>query len=1038
MRGSIGADATMEFKILGPPEVIIAGRQKVAVAPKLWCVLASLLMAPNISLSAEILIDHLWDDEPPAQARSTLRSYIWRIARLLSQASEKVVRISRQGQGYTLAIDPLTVDLHRFRSLRKQSDGLAESGETGQAVHLLREAEGIWRGSALAGVPGDWIGRMRVSLEEERRLATWRRVDLELVLGRHAELIAELSDLTQRYPMDTELARHWMTALYRAGRQVDALVAYRKIRARHEAEGLDLDPVLARLYEQVLRHDQELAVPPVHRRADREPADTVPSVPEDFVGRTEEIRLLTADPGEKKRPILRVIEGMGGAGKTVLAVQAARMVAERYQDARVYINLRAHDPAREALEPSEALADLLGMLGVPAKHIPGGLAARTELWRAELVGRRAVLVLDDVADPGQIGPLLPVTGDCLILVTSRRHADWKAERSLTLGVLPDKEAAELFTRTATGVATREPGQVARVVTLCGGLPLAIRLAAGRLRSSDAGDLEDLIGELEGLNSGYGNGSELGNRIQSAFEASYRQLTPGEQHCLHYLSVSPCFDISVESAAILSGNTPAAARAALDALVSHHLVEETSPGRFVFHDLVRVFATGRSARADPGPQRSRAVGMLADHYLGTVTRLSAALHGHVPEAGTPEEVTAWLEAEWRNVLRVAEYCARNESERRCADLVHALADFMETNSHWDAALTAHQMALNGCRDTDDLPGAGRAALDLSLVSLRTGRGDAALRYATDAASAFEILGDLGGKASALDRTGVVHRNSARFREALAHHQEAMEMFRAADDSRGVARALLHAGTALSELGRYAEGMSYFSEALDIFQGSADLRGQATTLNNIGALQYEQGLHRDAVRCFQASHEIFRKIGGRQNLALLDHNMGQIYQYKENHGAAMSLYRKVLADYRAIGDLRHQARVLVDIGSVYHARGKFHEALAHYERAAAMGGQVGDRYLRTKALCGIAGAHHASGRPEVALKRYRQAVGLAAEIESPFLKAIALEGMAETVHRLRGAATARIYLREAYDIFAQIGSPRAGFVEMKLDTFRSALL
>lgn len=1017
--------------------MIIAGRRKVTVAPKLWCVLTSLLMTPKISLSADVLIDRLWGDEPPAKAKSTLRSYIWRIEQAISQADEPV-RIGRHGHGYALEIDPLTVDLHRFRSLRSQSDGLVESGETKHAAVLLRDAEDLWRGSPLAGVPGEWTARIRMSLSEELRLTTWRRIDLELTLGRHTQLVAELSDLSQRYPLDTELARHQMTALYRSGRQADALLAYREIRLRHQEEGLDLDPGLAKLHERVLRHDPELAISPPLRRAGREPVDTLPPVPGDFVGRAAEIQLLTAESGVGKYPILRVVEGLGGIGKTAVAARAARVAADRYPDARIYINLRTHDPACETLEAADALADLLGMVGVPAERIPGGLAARAELWRAELAGRRAVLIFDDAAGPGHIGPLLPDTGDCLILVTSRRHADWKAERSLTLGVLPDEDASALFGRVAQAMAAGEPGQVARAANLCGGHPLAIRLTAARLRSSDPDDLEDLIGELEELNAGYGDGGELDVRIQAAFEASCRQLSAEEQRCFHYLSVSPCLDVSGESAAILAGTSIATAQSVLAALANQHLVEETSPGRFAFHDLVRIFAARRAARAEPESQRRRAVGLLATHYQVTVTRLNAALHGHLPETDAPETAAAWLEAEFRNVLRVAEYCSRNERKRQCADLVHALADFMETSSHWHAALPAHQMALDGCREMDDLPGVARAALHLSLASLRTGHGDAALRYATDAANAFEALNDLGGQAAAFDRMGIIHRNAARFREALAHHQEALEIFRGEGDSRGAARALMHAGTALSELDRYTEGMSCFSRALGIFQDSGDLRGQATTLNNIGALQYDQGLHRDAVRSFQASHEIFRKIGGLQNLALLDHNMGQIHQYREDHSAAMSLYRKVLADYRSIGDLRHRARVLVDIGSVYQARGEYHEALAHHERANATGEQVGDRYLCVKAMCGIASAQHSLGRFEEALQRYEQAAGLATEIESPYLRATVLEGMAETAHRLHGTSAARIYLREARDIFAQIGSPRATLVEIKLNMLQSAEL
>jgi DNA-binding SARP family transcriptional activator/tetratricopeptide (TPR) repeat protein len=1037
----------IEFKILGPPEILVAGESGVAISPQLWCVLVSLLLTPNVPQPTEVLVDHLWGENPPSKAGTTVKSYVWRIERALSQAAGDAVYVSRRAHGYALDVDMHAVDLHRFRSLKRQSDAIAESGESRHAVMLLREAEALWRGGALAGLPGDWIGRVRGSLEEELRAATTRRIELELALGRHAELLAELSELAERYPLDEVLAGHRMIALFRAGRQADALRVYRETRALLVTEGVEPASGLARLHQRILQQDSELALTPVHQpEGSRErQRNTLPADIRDFVGRTEEMWLLTQKTESETSPMLWVIEGMGGVGKTSLAVHAGHAMAERYPDAQIYLPFRAHDQLRKALDPADALRDLLIMLGVPSKRVPDTLGARTELWRTELAARQALVIFDDVTGPDQVMSLLPEAGDCLIIVTSRRrHPRWSGARSLTLRVLPEDDAVALFTQIAGHAAERDPDHVARLARLCGCLPLAIRLAASRLRSGSASSLPDLIDELDERSVRHSQAGEVGYGVKAAFELSYRQLVPSEQRLFRYLGICPCLNISPYSAAVLSESTVVEAEAALECLSSHHLLERKSREQYGFHDLIRAFAAARFANEDTQLELRNAFGRLADYYMCTVRHANEVLRAHQRQASSeasaesqlmpfidkPNAVEAWLESEWGNALRIAQYCAGHEWKRRSADLIHELGEFLETSGHWDEALKGHVMALRACRDLDDLPGVARAAFELSLTSLRTGHIEEALQYATEAATAFGTLRDRRGQAAALDRVGVIHRNAARFREALAHHQEALGIYREVHDPQGLARTLGHAGTALGSLGRLPEQMNCLSEALSIYNQSGDLRGQAITLNNIGAVQHDQGYHRDAMRSYCASREIFRKIGGRQSLALLEHNIGRLHEYKGDHETAIAVYREVHATYRSIGDLQHQAYALNDIGSVYQRIDRLDEALAHHERAASVAEAAGDRYTYVTALCGVAEAHFGSDRLSAALGSYQQAARIAGEIESLYLKATALNGTAEILLRTQGPEAARICLREAHDIFAQLGVPEAATVEIRL--------
>ena len=1001
-------------------------------------------MRPNVPIDAEILIDQLWGQDPPRKASATIRSYIWRIDRVLAQAPAGSAEVARLGHGYALRIDPHSVDLERFRALRRQAEALADSGEIRRAAALLVQAEAIWRGRALSGLPGDRIGRLRDSLEEERRAVTFRRIELELALGRHASLLAELAALVEQHPLDEELSAHRMAALFRSGRQSDALRAYREIGARLAAEGLEPTPELARLHQRILRHDPELAVTPAYRRPGQEPQpDTLPAAIRDFTGRSEELRAIAEGIGPANGPTLWVIDGMGGVGKTALAVQAGHQLAQRYPDAQLYLNLHGHDHRREPLDSADALRELLTMLDVPAVRIPGATRERAELWRAELACRRAVLILDDVTGPEQILSLLPEAGDSLIIVTARqRHAGWSAYRTMPLPAFSQDDAAALFTQIAGRAANLEADLVAKVCRLCGYLPLAIRLEASHLRSGAVASLPDLVNELESVGS-HGLTSEVSWRVHASFELSYRRLAEPEQRFFRYLGMSPCVDTTAYSAAFLADVSPVESQAALVSLADHHLLEETSPGRFEFHDLIRTFAATRSPGNDQRKDMIQGIGRLGDYYLRAVNHANQVRRRetpatddgdpHVPPfTDTPSAASAWLESEWANVLRVAQQCARNEFKRRCADLVHSLGEFLEASGHWDDALAGHLIALQACKDLDDAAGAARSALDASLIYLRTARNEPALQHATEAAEAFGVLGDNRGRAAAFNRIGVIHRNTARFRNALAYHQEALAIYEAAGDSRGLAMALVNAGTDLWYLGRFEEEITYLNRALDIYRENDDLRNQAAALNNIGTVQHMQGYHPDAMRSYQSSRDIFREIGGRQNLALADHNMARVQQHKGNYTAAIAIYRAVLATYRMLGDPQHQAYALADIGSVYKCIDHFDEALAHYENAASMAERAGDRYAYSEALCGMAEAHLRSGRLDSALEHFERAATLAGEIESLYLKAKALDGIGEIVLHSRGTDAARIYWREAYDIFAQIGVPEAEAVKRRLRT------
>jgi len=1042
----------MEFRVLGPVELWSADRQHDLGPARERCVLAILLLTPGTIVPADTLIDRLWETRPPAKARESLSAYIARLRGSLRQAAGDGVQLAGRARGYLLDVDPEAVDLHQFRRLRRQADVLAADGDHDQAATLLREADRLWRGQALAGLDGSWVTWMRDSLDEERRAAIQERVECELALGRHADLVGELHHLLAAYPLDETFIAYQMTALYRSGRPGDALSLYRETRSRLvDEQGTEPGPMLAELHSQILRRDPGLAAPPAERLPARLPLpETLPPEAAEFVGRSEELGLLTGEPGDAPR--VSVIEGMPGVGKTALAVHAARVVSGQYPDGVLYLNFHSHDPGRPSLDATEALRRVLQMLTGPTTQIPESLSDRAALWRAQLGRRRAVVILDDTARLDQITPMLPA-GDSrsLVLITSRhRIPGLTGARTLTLDVLPADDAITLFRRIAGGARAQDDQQVARAVELCGWLPLAIQVTAGRLAQDYPYRLGDLVAELSRPPALAGAaGASLA--WVPAFDLSYRALEPGYQQFFRRLGLSPCAQISPHAAAALGGSTLAEAEEAIAALLDHHLLARAPDGQYRLHDLVRGYAAMCAARDDSPPVHRQALGRLFDYYLATADEADRVLYpfrrrmpvsvtrppATTPAVGTQEEAAAWLEAEWRNVLQAAQYAARHEWKRKCTDLIHALAGFVRIRAFWEEAIAAQTLALQASRDIADPGRIAQAALELCEVSQETGRHEETLPLAEDAASIYRSQADRRGEAHALDQIGMAHARVTRYREALAYFHEARIMYRAAGDQHGVADTVSHAGIACWHLGRYRDAMDHLAEALSLYRAAGDRRGEAKTLNNLGRMHLLSGYHRDALEAYRSSLEIFTEIGGAQNEAILYHNIGGVYDYKGSYEEALAAYERALAIYRQIGDLPNQADVLNDLGALYRKAECYDDALMHHEQARLIAEEIGNQSQQVIAMRGIADVCRASSRYDEAVGQYHTVLRLAREIGDPYEEAKILEGIAETTLSTRRPDAARILFRQALDIFERLGVPEAESARIRIDSLDPAL-
>jgi len=1044
----------MEFRVLGPTELWSDGEQYDLGPARERSALAILLLTPRTIVPAETLIDRLWGTQPPPKARESLSVYIARLRASLRQAVGDSVRLAGRASGYVLDLDPDSVDLHQFRRIRRQASALRSSGDYDHASHVLREADALWRGQALAGIRGDWVARMRDSLEEERRAAILERVECELELGRHADLVGDLQGLLAQYPLDETFIAHLMTALYWSGRPGDALSLFRQTRdSLIEEQGAEPGPVLSELHQRILRRDPDLDVRLASRRTDQSAVlDTLPPESAEFVGRDDELNLLTGHQGDGTR--VCVIEGMPGVGKTSLAIRAARQVAGQYPDGMFYLNFHTHDPATPALDSAEALYRLLTMLNVPPAQIPDAVGERAALWRAQLSRRRAIVILDDAARHDQIRALLPTTGRSLILITTRRRLpDLDVRRVLTLGVLSLDDAVKLFNKIAGAAdsGSAEGDEVETAVALCGRLPLAIELAAGRLGRGGKVDLADLVQELSQSPTRLGGHSPSNQQVMSAFELSYRSLEPDHQRFFRRLGMNPCPDVSLHAAAALGDGTLAEAEKALSALLDHHLLVRAPAGQFRFHDLIRGYAAARAVDEDQSSERRQAVARLLDYYLYTADKADRVLHPFryrievsvsyppavTPTLGTEEDAAAWLDLEWRNIMQAARHAGQHEWKRRCADLTHVLAGFVEIKGYWHEAIAAHTLALQASRDLADQARTARACLELSVVNQQVGRGDATMSLAEEAVSIYQSLGDQRGLAEALDHIGLTHQRAGRAREALAYFDEARTLYGSAEDTNGMANTLSHSAIASWHLGRYSDSLDSLQETLSLYRSVGDKRGEAKALTNLGKMQLHSGYHRDALESFQDSLVIFGQIGGTQNQAILYHNIGSVYYYKGSYEKGLSAFRKALAMYRDLGDLPNEAQVLDAIGAIYQAAECFDEALIHYEKARLIAEEIGDIAEQVVTLRGIADIQRGSGRFGEAFDYYNTALRLAREIGDPYEEAKTLEGIAEATLSTQKPFAARIIFRQALDIFERLGVPEAESARIRMETTEPAL-
>jgi DNA-binding SARP family transcriptional activator len=679
----------MEFEVLGPVRARANGHLIEFGERKQRLVLAVLLLEPNQLVPLERMVDLLWRGSPPNTARRIVQAHVSRLRTVLSQVDREAndVAVVRRGPGYLLSCDPQLIDAHRFRQLVERA---RRSANVSDKVHLLRQALGLWRGPALAdAAPEEVREQLCRGLDQARLAAVEERFEAELRLGHDAELIGELTNLVARYPYRQRLACCLMLALYHAGQAAEALAVYAEIRRRLDTDlGLEPSAELRQLQVAVLRGDPVLDRP-LGPAGDQVvvPAQLPADMPH-FVGRAAALQRLSdhatpAHPDGATAPSVSIVTGCAGIGKTALALRWAHQVADRFGDGQLYVSLRARDTGA-AVPPERALTSLLCALGVPTAQVPTDLASASALYRTKVSGRRLVVVLDDACDADQVRPLLPGSSTCAVVVTSRfrlsslvaRDGAWQ----LSLEPLAASEAHDLIRRVCGDDRVRaEPRAVADLASLCGYLPLALRIAATNVSSGRYRTIAEYVTRIvagDRLEELQLAGDE-GASVAAQFERSYNLLPVPAQQLFRMLAVVPAGGCPTDAVVTLSGTTAIHARHQLHQLIDANLIEQRN-GRVTMLALLRCYAERMLAAQDDPEIGRQTIRRLLQWYL---ERTGAAAHG--PDLG-------WLNAERTNLLALV---LRAASEPALASpTVHRLAELLYTTFYGRGDWTVESPAM----------------------------------------------------------------------------------------------------------------------------------------------------------------------------------------------------------------------------------------------------------------------------------------------------------------------------------------------------------
>ncbi|MEW2121557.1 BTAD domain-containing putative transcriptional regulator [Streptomyces sp. NPDC005474] len=970
-----GDGVGLRFNILGPLEAWEDGNRLRLGGSIQERILVALLLDTGKVLPVSRLVAAAWAEDPPTTAFHQVRKAVADLRRKIHDGGETLVT---DGPGYRAVLGESQLDLSEFNARVHEAKAATAEGRLAEAVHGYRAALALWRGPVLSGSGGPVIEAAATALEERRLAAAEQFSELRLRLGETSELVPDLRELVTQHPLREPLRGQLMLALYRSGRQAEALEEYGRVRELLVEElGVDPGPQLAKVYEGILRESPELAAPrpqPSAAPAPPPPAEapcTLPYDLADFTGRERELQRLLrfARAADGNSTGVVGIDGMGGCGKTSLAVRTAHRLAAAYPDGQLHVDLRGYAPGEQPVGVGTALDVLLRALGVPAGQIPEETAGRTALWRSTLAGKKLLLLLDNAADAATVRPLLPTSPGCLVLITSRaRLVDLDGMEWISIDVMAPAESATLVAETiGAHRVVAEPEAAEELAQLCGHLPLALRIATARLRNRPrwtvrylADRLRDETRRLDELS--------LGERsVAATLRLSYQTLNEECRTAFRILALHPGGDIDVYSAAALLNMAGTwETEEILELLLDVHLLQQPEIGLYTFHDLVRSFA--HSLWGPDASEESAAVERLLDYYMAATEKACGLLFPGraarptglrestlpAPDLLDTAQAQAWFTREHTALLSAVTLAARSGYDRHTVCLARNVAFLVNGRGYLDEFAELSNIAVTAARRLGDLELLGVSLSNLGVACWKLGRLKYGIEVAQEGRDVAVLLGDRHTEAHSESTLGLYKSLLGQFPQALSHLENAVALERELSSVRAEAESLTILSALYEQWGRYPQAAESARRAVDLVRQLGQHESELVALTDLAFAHTGMGEYTAADACLTQARALCDESVEPGQVAMtlalsadVADRLGRGEQAGEYAGIALARIRSSSSPLR-------QAKVKNLVGRFLLRRHEHTAALALHEHAHELASAVGYRSEEAYALLGMAEA------------------------------------------------------------------------------------
>ncbi|TQN28674.1 DNA-binding SARP family transcriptional activator [Haloactinospora alba] len=1018
---------SVQFGVLGPISAWSEEGDAVRVGgPRQRCVLGALLVDLGREVTVERLIDFLWDDDPPRTARSVVQVQISHLRRAFPDM------IQTTAGGYLARVDPARVDLHRFRQLTTRAQAASGSEE---ALALWEDALACWRGHPFSGTGSETVWyTVCQPLLEERWVALTSWAECAFSLGHYTDVVTRLTPLVREDPLRERLQYLLIASLYQSGQRASALTVFHETQ-QHLSEELGVDPSseVMELHQRILK-DTEAVAAPSPATVDTVPLRVEPAAPPsdpeaeaapefvsrndlprdipDFTGREGDLKnLLDLGRKRKERAEVAVVTGPGGAGKTTLAVHAAHRLDAEFPDGQFFIDLYGYNVDQDPLTVSSALGSLLRAVGVEPDAIPESVEERSALWRAMLAGRKCLVVLDNAASFAQVSPLLPAAAGSLTVVTTRQELPGlSGVQYLSLGMLGEDASLRLFS-TVLG-AHRVEGEYERalaVARLCGGLPLALRIIAGRMLSRPRWTFEHVEKRLSEHQRRFRELRVDGQSVEAVFELSYQSLDIPHRNAFLTLGAMLGGSIDLYGAAVLLDRDLPESDDLLQELVSVCLLDELGVDLYRFHDLIGTYARHKALQELPGFELENARLRLADHYLDMANRAAAWLGPRAHEYDTERinasryrseissvaEAISWFERHQENLASAVDFYAVSEEGEKAWKLADSLWRFYASHGETELLLSTHEKALSANRSQGNQRGSAVTLIGLGIAHCLAGRFDVSLRLLVEARDILSSLGDREGEVRAYGNLVLVYERMGRFHDALSCLWTVLEYAVSVGDRHLETLQRLNISVVYHTLGECERAARFAEEALQTSSEEEHTTTRSGALRILGEINTTRGHYDQALAQLDEGLQLAQFLGVQTREIYIHNSRAVALRESGALDSAIESHLRALELGEETEQRSAEAEVRVDLGDTYTRAHRHTEAYEAHAQGLRLARERNERHIEGRALLGIGSLPEESVPADDALAHVTAAAEIFDDLGVP-----EAQRAREALRRLRG--------------------------------------